>query len=126
MLPRRQRLERIAAALELSLGELLALSGWTGADMHFADMHATPARPATDAAAAEDRLAPFDTATFTAIRHATLPVAKLGVTFDRFQALTDSLRQRANELAAARAALNETRQRSSRFQPLVDEMSANV
>lgn len=30
-LPRRRRLERIAAALELSPGELLAHSGWSGA-----------------------------------------------------------------------------------------------
>jgi transcriptional regulator with XRE-family HTH domain len=32
MLPRRARLEAIAAALELPLGELLARSGWSGAD----------------------------------------------------------------------------------------------
>jgi len=31
-LPRRHRLERLAAALDLSLGELLAGSGWAGAD----------------------------------------------------------------------------------------------
>lgn len=31
-LPRRSRLERIATALDLPLGELLALSGWAGAD----------------------------------------------------------------------------------------------
>jgi transcriptional regulator with XRE-family HTH domain len=31
-LPRRQRLEQIAAALEVPLGELLVRSGWTGAD----------------------------------------------------------------------------------------------
>jgi transcriptional regulator with XRE-family HTH domain len=31
-LPRRARLERIATALELPLGELLARSGWAGAD----------------------------------------------------------------------------------------------
>jgi transcriptional regulator with XRE-family HTH domain len=126
MLPRRQRLERIAAALELSLGELLALSGWTGADLHFADKHATLVRAATDDATAADRLAPYDEAALAAIRQSTLPVAKLGTTFDRFQALTDSLRQRASELAAARAALNETRQRSPRIQAVADELSANV
>ena len=32
-LPRRERLERIAAALELPLGELLVRSGWAGADV---------------------------------------------------------------------------------------------
>jgi transcriptional regulator with XRE-family HTH domain len=35
-LPRRERLEHIAAVLELSLGELLARSGWTGATSAFA------------------------------------------------------------------------------------------
>ncbi len=34
-LPRRERLERIARALDLSLGELLARSGWAGAEPHF-------------------------------------------------------------------------------------------
>ena len=31
-LPRRERLERLAEALDVPLGELLARSGWTGAD----------------------------------------------------------------------------------------------
>jgi transcriptional regulator with XRE-family HTH domain len=35
-LPRRERLEHIAAVLGLSLGDLLARSGWTGADSAFA------------------------------------------------------------------------------------------
>ncbi len=34
-LPRRARLDRIAAALGLSVGELLAKSGWAGADLAF-------------------------------------------------------------------------------------------
>jgi transcriptional regulator with XRE-family HTH domain len=34
-LPRRQRLTRIAAALEIPLGELLASAGWAGADAVF-------------------------------------------------------------------------------------------
>jgi transcriptional regulator with XRE-family HTH domain len=34
-LPRRARLERIAAALKLKLGELLARSGWAGVDSTF-------------------------------------------------------------------------------------------
>lgn len=37
MLPRRQRLERIAAALELPLGVLLARSGWAGAERLIVD-----------------------------------------------------------------------------------------
>jgi len=32
VLPRRERLERLALALDVPLGELLARSGWTGAD----------------------------------------------------------------------------------------------
>ena len=35
-LPRRERLEHMAAVLGLSLGDLLARSGWTGADSAFA------------------------------------------------------------------------------------------
>ena len=35
-LPRRERLEHIAAVVELSLGDLLARSGWTGAASAFA------------------------------------------------------------------------------------------
>lgn len=34
-LPRRQRLEQIASALDVSLGQLLARSGWAGADSEF-------------------------------------------------------------------------------------------
>jgi transcriptional regulator with XRE-family HTH domain len=34
-LPRRERLVRLAAVLDLPLGELLARSGWAGADLHF-------------------------------------------------------------------------------------------
>jgi transcriptional regulator with XRE-family HTH domain len=34
-LPRRERLIRLAEVLSLSLGELLARSGWAGADLHF-------------------------------------------------------------------------------------------
>lgn len=36
-LPRRPRLERIAQIFDLSLGELLALSGWNDADRHLLD-----------------------------------------------------------------------------------------
>src|SRR5947207_9476612 len=48
MLPRRARLERIAAALDLSLGELLARSGWAGADEYFDELVATPAAQPAD------------------------------------------------------------------------------
>ena len=34
-LPRRERLERLAQVLELPMGELLARSGWAGAESHF-------------------------------------------------------------------------------------------
>lgn len=45
-LPRRERLERIATALDVPLGELLARSGWTGADLHLAHRPHTAARDA--------------------------------------------------------------------------------
>jgi transcriptional regulator with XRE-family HTH domain len=51
-LPRRRRLERIAAALELPVGELLARSGWAGAAAAF-DPERRPARPASDPDRAE-------------------------------------------------------------------------
>ena len=42
-LPRRERLEHMAAVLGLSLGDLLARSGWTGADAAFAAERSTNA-----------------------------------------------------------------------------------
>jgi len=44
-LPRRQRLEHLAAALELSLGELLEASGWVGAVERFIVEDTAPAPP---------------------------------------------------------------------------------
>jgi transcriptional regulator with XRE-family HTH domain len=52
VLPRRDRLERIAAALDLAPGELLVRSGWAGADRHLdtggprAARSSEPPRPA--------------------------------------------------------------------------------
>ena len=42
-LPRRERLERLAAALDLPLGVLLAQSGWAGAEPHFQPSGDAPA-----------------------------------------------------------------------------------
>jgi len=44
-LPRRRRLEHLAAALELSLGELLEASGWVGAAERFVDDTNVPSPP---------------------------------------------------------------------------------
>jgi transcriptional regulator with XRE-family HTH domain len=44
-LPRRARLERIAAALQLPIGELLARSGWVDADIHMMDADPRQALP---------------------------------------------------------------------------------
>jgi transcriptional regulator with XRE-family HTH domain len=55
-LPRRARLERIAAALELPIGELLASAGWSGADAAFArrePVSSLPERPLVSAGAAD-------------------------------------------------------------------------
>ena len=46
-LPRHQRLERIAAALGLSPGELLARSGWAGAEAAFAAPPSAEERPSS-------------------------------------------------------------------------------
>ena len=54
-LPRRARLERIAAALEVPLGELLARSGWAGADAAFRPADGPVPRNEGAAAVIEDR-----------------------------------------------------------------------
>lgn len=97
-LPRRARLERIAAALGLPLGELLARSGWADADAFFARQGAAPA----DAAADQARSAP-------AAPRGRDTLAKIEPTIDRFQTLSDSLLDRAKELRDARDALARTR-----------------
>jgi transcriptional regulator with XRE-family HTH domain len=56
-LPRRGRLERLAAALDLSLGDLLARSGWGGADIAFPDDPHT-ATPSYTASASSPHGAP--------------------------------------------------------------------
>jgi transcriptional regulator with XRE-family HTH domain len=48
-LPRRERLERLAAALDLSLGELLARSGWTDAQTYFTEQPGRASPPAPNA-----------------------------------------------------------------------------
>lgn len=48
-LPRYERLVRIAAALDLPLGELLSRSGWAGSDRHFDDRDRVPGPTATGA-----------------------------------------------------------------------------
>ncbi|HET8521773.1 MAG TPA: helix-turn-helix domain-containing protein, partial [Thermomicrobiales bacterium] len=52
-LPRRRRLERLAQALDLPLGELLARSGWTDADQYFG-----PSSPGERDAGVEQTLLP--------------------------------------------------------------------
>ena len=47
LLPRRERLERIAEVLEVPLGELLVRSGWTGADSALSETASPPPRPVT-------------------------------------------------------------------------------
>jgi transcriptional regulator with XRE-family HTH domain len=47
-LPRRRRLERIAAALDLPLGELLAKAGWAGAATAFSTSSEPPVPAAPD------------------------------------------------------------------------------
>lgn len=56
-LPRRARLERIAAALDLPLGELLARSGWAGAAVAFAPPAATAVPSSTQPDLAADAAA---------------------------------------------------------------------
>jgi transcriptional regulator with XRE-family HTH domain len=57
VLPRRDRLERIASALELTPGELLVRSGWAGADRHLDASGPWPARPSEPPRQAETSLA---------------------------------------------------------------------
>jgi len=44
-LPRRQRLEQLAQALDMPLGALLARSGWSGAELEFPPAAPEPAEP---------------------------------------------------------------------------------
>jgi len=53
VLPRRQRLERIAAALQIPLGTLLARAGWSGADHAFVSAEPNDMAPQVDAHEAE-------------------------------------------------------------------------
>lgn len=55
-LPRQERLKRIAAALELPIGELLARAGWTGAEIAFAPSEPTASRPDVSRIASETRV----------------------------------------------------------------------
>ena len=57
MLPRRARLEAIAAALQMPVGELLARSGWTGANTVIPPVAAaaTPAKSSSPASVASAR-----------------------------------------------------------------------
>ena len=97
-LPRRRRLERIAAALDLSLGELLAHAGWAGTDSAF--------RPAIGDA---DRQPPtseeFVEQKFDLSRHISGAVvsAQLRAALERSRLLqerTAELLQRSTSLAA--------------------------
>ena len=115
-LPRRQRLARIAGALNLTLGELLALSGWAGADAHFANEADVPTAGA--AGTPTDYADPLSRAAWSAPQTApALKISELRHVLERFQNLSTTLQQRAQELSTARDALNETlRARPSRHQ----------
>jgi transcriptional regulator with XRE-family HTH domain len=57
-LPRRRRLMRIAEALQIPLGELLASAGWAGADTVFRAQEDTAVAPAPVVGAATDAATP--------------------------------------------------------------------
>jgi transcriptional regulator with XRE-family HTH domain len=69
-LPRRRRLERIAAALDLSLGELLATAGWSGADGAFQSPALSAAGENASAPAQSKSLQRGDVAALTDLRQA--------------------------------------------------------
>jgi transcriptional regulator with XRE-family HTH domain len=96
-LPRRERLERIAAALTLPVGELLARSSWTGAEKldpspRFAAPASAPVPPASDPAPE-----PVVRTHATAAPH----IQRLHEVLERsrqLRAQSDALRQRLDQL----------------------------
>jgi transcriptional regulator with XRE-family HTH domain len=98
-LPRRQRLERLATALELPIGELLERSGWSGSSAAFAAGQTGAWRHMSAASRAGASSANGASVEFnTSVR--------------RFNELRDELTQRSQDLAAARDALRRTRARA--------------
>ncbi len=140
MLPRRQRLARIASALNLPLGELLALSGWAGAESHFdgsIDWRTVTGSAFQPVASEAFRVLADDSShlaqdertvavAVTVSRQHPPDTAKLGVTLDHFLTLSNTLRQRARELTAAREALSETRRLLPRSGQESDELNASA
>jgi transcriptional regulator with XRE-family HTH domain len=89
-LPRRPRLEHLAAALDLPLGELLALSGWSGAVAAFTPINS------------HDVIAPAQRPSATPALH--LPLPSLGIDVGRVGSF---------ELRSIIARAEETKQRSA-------------
>ena len=78
-LPRRPRLERIAAALEMPMSELLARSGWADADQYFAATaeaiaHAGHSPGGSDDRAALNVASPSDATMWAETGHANIRV----------------------------------------------------
>ena len=97
-LPRRERLGRIAAALDLPLGDLLARSGWTGADACFAPT--VPAESAPLPAAPETGRTPMPVVTRTCVDPIPLRT-RLRDALERSQQLreeSNALRRRIDEV----------------------------
>jgi transcriptional regulator with XRE-family HTH domain len=110
-LPRRKRLERIAAALDIPLGELLARAGWAAADRSFRPqtVASTPpsAKPDSPAQTANDAAGRYD---------GTVDIAQLRSALNRSIDIRERTAELLQQSAALRARWNEgafTRRSSS-------------
>jgi transcriptional regulator with XRE-family HTH domain len=111
MLPRRARLEAIAAALHMPVGELLARSGWTGAETVIAPV-------ATDTRAKSSSPASVESARYSApSRTAPAPASAVGEVFDRLhdaRAKAQQIIQTYHDLETRTAGTMESAERAVR------------
>lgn len=104
-LPRRRRLERIAFALELPIGQLLATAGWSGAEAAFARPADVTSLATTEVAAPHEPVPPVAVARrddLSDLRHDMSSVNDLRQAMIRSQELhwqTLQLLQVSNDLA---------------------------
>jgi transcriptional regulator with XRE-family HTH domain len=112
MLPRRARLEAIAAALHMPVGELLARSGWTGAETVIAPVAATDTRAKSSSPAS------VESARYSApSRTAPAPAAAVGEVFDRLhdaRAKAQQIIQTYHDLETRTAGTMESAERAVR------------
>jgi transcriptional regulator with XRE-family HTH domain len=117
-LPRRRRLEHLAAALELSLGELLEASGWVGAGQIFAAATPQPVSPPRASSAPEPSLLEEPG---TSHQPALAPLSPAGpdafATLDAILRLRTAITQAHEPVARAARLLQDCQRTALRWDP---------